>query len=132
MLVLVAALLTVGSIAFTLLIRSRAIHEEPAESPTRHLEERREQVYENLRDLQFEFRTGKLSEEDYQRTKVSLQRELAAVMAQIDAAGGGAPEAAASPPPPDPLVCPACGARFDRPMKFCGECGQPMTQRRAL
>ncbi len=131
MIVLVAALLTVGAIAFTLLIRSRAIREEPLESPTWHLEERREQVYENLRDLQFEFRTGKLSDEDYQKTKLSLQKELAAVMAQIDAAGG-APEAAAAPPPPDPLICPACGARFDRPMKFCGECGQPMAQRRVL
>lgn len=129
MIVLVAAMLTVGAIAFTLLIRSRAIGEEPPESATRHLEERREQVYENLRDLQFEFRTGKLSDGDYQKTKLSLQQELAAVMAQIDAAGA-APEAAASPAPPDPLTCPACGARFDRPMKFCGECGQPMAARR--
>jgi rRNA maturation endonuclease Nob1 len=125
MIVLVAALLTAGAVAFTLLVRSRDLREEPPDSPARHLEERRAQVYENLRDLQFEFRTGKLSEEDYQKTKVGLQKELARVMAQIDAAVG-ASEAAAVPPPPDPRVCQACGARFDRPMKFCGECGQPM------
>ena len=28
---------------------------------------------------------------------------------------------------PDPLVCPHCGAKFHKPMKFCGECGKAMS-----
>ena len=34
--------------------------------------------------LQFEYRVGKLSDHDYQHTKLDLQRELAGVMAEID------------------------------------------------
>src|ERR1035438_8023125 len=86
--VLVAAiLLTAGTIVFTLLVRGRDIPEAPAVSPTAHLEQRKAQIYENLRDLQFEFRVGKLSDADYQKTKLDLQRELAKVLAEIDATG---------------------------------------------
>ena len=54
------------------------------ESPFRHLDERKASIYENLRDLQFEYRVGKLSDADYQSTKKDLQKELAAVLAQVD------------------------------------------------
>ena len=80
-----AVVLAVGTILFTLLVRSQDVPETPPVSPTAHLEERKAQIYENLRDLQFEFRLGKLSDADYQKTKVDLQRELAKVLAEIDA-----------------------------------------------
>jgi hypothetical protein len=98
-------------------------------SPTQHLEDRKAQIYENLRDLQFEFRVGKLSDEDYQQTKLGLQKELAGVLAEIEKVG------ASEPAVPAPLVpapkqaanaCPHCGAKFPKPMKFCGECGKVM------
>ena len=50
-----------------------------------HLETRKAAIYENLRDLQFEYRVGKLSDDDYQRTKKEMQAELAALLAEIDA-----------------------------------------------
>src|SRR5579863_5087362 len=81
----IAILLTVGSLLFTLLVSSEDIPEPAPVSPLRHLEERKARVYENLRDLQFEYRLGKLSDEDYQKTKQSLQKELAGVLAEIDA-----------------------------------------------
>ena len=81
----VAVVLVVGTLLFTLFVRSQDVPEAPAVSPTAHLEERKAQIYENLRDLQFEFRLGKLSDADYQKTKVDLQRELAKVLAEIDA-----------------------------------------------
>ena len=80
-----AVVLVVGTLLFTLFVRSQDVPEAPAVSPTAHLEERKAQIYENLRDLQFEFRLGKLSDADYQKTKVDLQRELAKVLAEIDA-----------------------------------------------
>ena len=58
-------------------MRSKDIPEAPPVSPTLHLEEKKARIYENLRDLQFEYRVGKLSDEDYQKTKQSLQKELA-------------------------------------------------------
>jgi hypothetical protein len=133
MLLSAAVVLALGTLLFTLFVRSQDIPETAPESPTAHLEERKAQIYENLRDLQFEFRLGKLSDADYQKTKVDLQRELAKVLAEIDAILPAAPvqrkAAAAVTQPkiqPDGRTCPHCNARFDKPMKFCGECGKAM------
>jgi len=134
MVLLAAVLLTAGTVVFTLLVRGRDIPDAPAVSPTAHLEERKAQIYENLRDLQFEFRVGKLSDADYQKTKLDLQRELAKVLAEIDsmtpqvkakAAAAPAPAVVAKPKP-DGKKCPHCGATFAQPLKFCGECGKAM------
>ena len=48
--------------------------------------ERRDAIYENLRDLRFEFRAGKFSETDYDETKQSLEVEAARVLADMDRA----------------------------------------------
>jgi hypothetical protein len=128
-----AVVLMVGTLLFTLFVRSQDVPEAPAPSPTAHLEERKAQIYENLRDLQFEFRLGKLSDADYQKTKVDLQRELAKVLAEIDAtpapeqpAKAKAAKAAAESVVKTSNKCPHCGAQFPQPLKFCGECGKAM------
>jgi hypothetical protein len=123
-----AVVLALGTILFTLFVRSQDVPEAPPVSPTAHLEEQRSQIYENLRDLQFEFRLGKLSDDDYQKTKLDLQRELAKVLAEIDAVQPAvpAPKKAAPKAMPDGRTCPHCNATFDHPMKFCGECGKAM------
>ena len=124
--ILLASLLAIAVIAFVLRVRPQDLPNVEPPSPFRHLDERKASIYENLRDLQFEYRVGKLSDADYQNTKQNLQKELAAVMAEVDKVkaqlnGHGAP-----PPKPDPLTCPACGAKFEKELKFCGECGKPM------
>jgi hypothetical protein len=121
-----AVVLVVGTLLFTLFVRSQDVPETPPVSPTEHLEERKAQIYENLRDLQFEFRLGKLSDADYQKTKVDLQRELARVLAEIATMQPvvPAPQKAAPRPRLDGMSCPHCSAKFDKPMKFCGECGK--------
>ena len=130
MVVAVAVLLALGSIAFTLIVRGKDVPETPAISPTAHLEQRKAQIYENLRDLQFEYRLGKLSDEDYQKTKLDLQRELAKVLAEIDAVQPAQAKAATavaeSKPKPDGKTCPHCGAKFPIALKFCGACGKAM------
>lgn len=55
----------------------------PEKTRVAFLRERREAVYENLRDLNFEFRAGKLPETDYQTMKSSLEEEAAAILAEI-------------------------------------------------
>src|SRR5579885_2068638 len=124
MLLAAAVLLTAGAIAYTLFVRERDLPPPVARTGYEHLEERREQIYENLRDLQFEYRVGKLSDADYQHTKQTLQAELASVLAEIDRIKA---QAAAPPPPPSNTQCPHCGAKFARAMKFCGECGKAMS-----
>jgi hypothetical protein len=46
--------------------------------------ERKEQLYENLRDLNFEFRAGKYPEEDFVAQRGQLERETEELMAEID------------------------------------------------
>lgn len=132
MIIAIAAALTVGAIVFILAVRAKDLPEPEPASPFQHLDERKAAIYENLRDLQFEYRLGKLSDNDYQSTKKDLQKELAVVMAEVDrlrhefGMNGAVPPKMPEPKTFDPLTCPHCRARFPQPLKFCGECGKPM------
>jgi hypothetical protein len=48
-----------------------------------YLRERKDAVYENLRDLNFEYKAGKIPDADYQSLKLSLQDEAAVLLAEI-------------------------------------------------
>ncbi len=49
-----------------------------------YLLERKDQLYENLRDLNFEFRAGKYPEEDFLAQRNLLEGEAAELMAEIE------------------------------------------------
>ncbi|MGB8888078.1 MAG: hypothetical protein WCC87_15205 [Candidatus Korobacteraceae bacterium] len=59
---------------------------DAAEEKTRHmyLQERKDATYENLRDLNFEYKAGKLSEQDYAVQRASLEDEAAAILAEME------------------------------------------------
>jgi hypothetical protein len=128
----VTCVVAIAIMAFVLSVRQKDIPQPEPVSPFQHLDERKAAIYENLRDLQFEYRVGKLSDDDYQSTKKDLQKELARVLAEVDRLknAAGAPVHPAAPPkvvtPPTGFVCPSCGAKFPTALKFCGECGKPM------
>ena len=135
MIIVITCVIAIAVIAFILGVRPKDLPVPEPESPFQHLDERKAAIYENLRDLQFEYRVGKLSDQDYQTTKKDLQKELAAVLAEVDKIklalnmNGAVRPQPASPKPQAPspvLTCPACGATFDKALKFCGECGKPM------
>ena len=139
MIIAVTCLVAVAVIVFVLGVRPKDLPQQEPESPFKHLDERKAAIYENLRDLQFEYRLGKLSDEDYQSTKKDLQKELAVVLAEVDelknGLGVGAKSVAAPKkadvdvsrrPDGPPYKCPECGASFEKELKFCGECGKPM------
>jgi hypothetical protein len=46
--------------------------------------ERRDSIYDNLRDLRFEFRSGKYAESDFESMTTALENEAAMVLAEID------------------------------------------------
>ena len=141
MVIAITCVVALAVIGFLLSVRAKDLPVPEPESPFQHLDERKAAIYENLRDLQFEYRVGKLSDEDYQHTKKDLQRELASVLAEVDkiksqlSTNGTTPRPAAkveaSAPKPEQAkatgyVCPSCGATFERALKFCGECGKAM------
>lgn len=126
------AVVVFGSLIF---LRPSDLPVQAPPSPFQHLDERKAAIYENLRDLQFEYRVGKLSDSDYQQTKLDLQRELAGVMAEIDRVRGELPADLQTVPAAKvkstgtAFLCPSCGATFQQTLKFCGECGKPMQAR---
>jgi hypothetical protein len=125
MILAVALLLAFGAIFYTLFVRPRDIPEPLPVSPIQHLEDRKYAIYDNLRDLQFEYRLGKLSDEDYQQNKQALQRELAIVLAETEETIkrlGLKPAPRKKPG----NVCPHCKATFAQNLKYCGECGKAM------
>jgi rRNA maturation endonuclease Nob1 len=134
MMIAIACILTAGVVLYILGVRPKDLPEPLPVSPFQHLDERKAAIYENLRDLQFEYRVGKLSDADYQQTKKDLQKELAQVLAEVDRVreqlGGAKPAKAIVTPPAKPdkdkFVCPSCNAEFEKDLKFCGECGKPM------
>ena len=55
----------------------------PEKTRAMYLRERKDVVYENLRDLNFEHKAGKIPEADYVSMKNSLEEEAAAILAEI-------------------------------------------------
>ena len=79
--------LTIGCLAYIFWPQEQVV--APVEK-TRldYLQERKEVVYDNLRDLNFEFRAGKYPEDDYARQREGLEQEAAKVVTEIETLGG--------------------------------------------
>jgi len=143
---LICGLLAVASIGFTLWVREKDIPPAPVENPElRHLQNRRQVLYENLKDLQFEYHQGKLSDQDYQSLKQGFLYDLAAVMDSIERQEQrkGRPEKASGkseatlreqPKAKRPsdvsqtVSCPSCQSPNPVGNRFCGKCGKPLSE----
>ena len=148
--VIICSLLAIAAIGFTLVVRERDIPPAPVENPQlKHLENRRQVLYENLKDLQFEYHQGKLSDADYQSLKAGFLYDLAGVMDAIEklqpakgashgasrgpdgkkTANGEAKKKQTSAPAAaaGQIVCPACGASNASGNRFCGQCAAALS-----
>ncbi len=75
-------LLFVGSIFYVFYLPGR-LFLGPEKTRAGYLRERKDAVYENLRDLNFEYKAGKIPDSDFASLKSSLQDEAATLMAEI-------------------------------------------------
>lgn len=151
--VIICALLAVGAIGFTLLVRERDIPPAPVENPElKHLETQRQVLFENLKDLQFEYHQGKLSDGDYQSLKSGFLYDLAGLMDSIERLQQTRATTVKQRPPslksaqtpgsktvPEPgtkakfkttqtpaaaeIKCPSCSFLNPGSNRFCGRCG---------
>ena len=78
----ICGLVTLGALVYVFYIPGQ-IHTGPVKTRLNYLRERKEAVYDNLRDLNFEFKAGKFPESDYQEMKTSMEDEAAAILAEI-------------------------------------------------
>jgi|SRR5579884_3310830 len=96
------------------------------------LQRKKEVVLANIQDLDFEYKCGKLSEEDYQQIRGQMASEAGGVIRQIDdieksqdldalirrEIGVRRSRSAAAQ-----TTCPVCDSSNPAKNKFCAECG---------
>ena len=101
------------------------------------LQRKKEVVLGNIQDLDFEYKCGKLSEEDYRKTRGEMSAEAALVFQQIENIESSADldalirreisarkgKSKASTPT---TACSSCGATNPVANKFCAECGDKL------
>jgi hypothetical protein len=76
--------LAVAVALFVFYIQPDASDLAPHRTKLDQLLERRDTIYDNLRDLRFEYRSGKYSEGDFEAMKATLENEAALVLSEID------------------------------------------------
>ncbi|HVA93708.1 MAG TPA: hypothetical protein VNI36_02285 [Candidatus Dormibacteraeota bacterium] len=80
--------LTLAAVIFVFWIEPDPGDSAPRRSQLDQLLERRDSIYDNLRDLKFENRAGKYAEQDYEQMRDALEKEAAQVLLDIEAATG--------------------------------------------
>ncbi len=100
------------------------------------LQRKKEVILGNIQDLDFEYKCGKLSEEDYTKIRSEMSAEAAAVFHDIDNIESSKDLdalirrevlARQKPGQSTNTVCPSCGAKNPATNKFCADCGARLT-----
>ena len=73
-----------AGILIYIFLPSRDIESGGEKTRVAYLHERKEVVYENLRDLNFEFKAGKFTQEDYDGMRAGMEAEAARLLSEID------------------------------------------------
>jgi hypothetical protein len=109
-------------------------------TPAGDLKRRRMVVYENLRDLEFEYRARKIAPKDYESLRQSYKAEAARLMLASQELEHGTAEdrlierevtarrAVLKSKRTPAYLCKQCGFENPVPVKFCGECGAPLAK----
>jgi hypothetical protein len=80
--ILACAMVTLGTLFYVFYLPGR-LKMGPDKSRLAYLQERKDAIYENLRDLNFENQAGKVPDQDYQSLKSSLEDEAAGILAEM-------------------------------------------------
>jgi hypothetical protein len=160
---ILAAIIVLGILAFIAYPLFSAARVEMAETPEAldGLLSQRDAEYDAIRDLDFDFQMGKLSQSDYATMREKYKARAAVALQQIDAIGGngaGTPveeqvaqlraTKRAAPPADDAiereiarlragkstasdLRCATCGTPYHAGDTFCAKCGNRLTTKDA-
>lgn len=136
MMLAVSLLLFAGAVAYVVYPLLRPGHEGPTvSSRARKLAElnlQKEAVYSSIRDLDFDFRMGKLPEEEHDRLIRDYKVQAASILAAVDRLAGDdrkgrqsvAPGSRSASPEAGVLACPGCRAEYRPADAFCAHCGR--------
>ena len=144
MLILVCGALTLASAFFVI----APLFTEPkgnieaellAETELDRLLNRKAVVYTNLKDLEFEYRMGRLADDDFRRLEAGYKAEASQILQKLDGLGVekdldesieqeiAARKARLFPAKAgEAASCPSCGADLIAGKKFCADCGHQL------
>ena len=99
-----------------------------AETATDYLVGRKTAVYHTIRELEFEYKMGRLTESDFERLESEYKGEAAEILEKLDTLNDPSVRSESEPdaePKPDAETgaCPACGAKTITGKNFCADCG---------
>jgi hypothetical protein len=113
-----------------------------AETKLDRLLNRKAIIYSNLKELEFEYKMGRLSDADFRRLESGYKSEAGLIFQELDQLGAekdldeniekevAARKArlypGASSPEKEQSRCPACGTATVPGKKFCADCGQKL------
>ncbi len=131
---LILAVLTFAFVAYPLLKRGAPSADSVDDDKLQELKSRRDTAYSMLKELEFDFHSGNLTEEDYQDLEAVYKRKAISILKDMDdlekgsdvgeeienrvlelRQGGG-------------QSCPGCGARCQEADRFCSGCGASLSQ----
>ena len=98
----------------------------PTETDNDYFTGRKTAIYRNIKELEFEYKMGRLTETDFQQLETEYKGEAAAILQKLDEMKSpDAPEIKPAPPAHDDKAdaCPSCGAIIIPDKKFCADCG---------
>jgi len=132
--IMAAALGAIGLYVSAPLLKERRVEKMLAdyyeETALHHLLSRKDSIYTAIKDLEFDHKTGKLSDEDYAELREKFEQQAAAILKEIDDLQSG--KRAASSKKSKTAVkaetkvrfCSACGQKVEPGAKFCPACGE--------
>ena len=144
---ILALLATLGTVVVAFVLypvfanqASEPIGLDKTQSELRDLEEKKAQILSNIKDLDFEKASGKLSDADYESSRNDYIAQVSAVIARIDELAPqpkpkpkkrktakskrAAPESKA-----ETIACASCGEANPKGSEFCFDCGSPFEAR---
>ncbi len=84
---LTAALLTIVTTA-VLMPLARGVEDSHADAAQEELEIAKQAKYREIRDAQIDFKSGKLTEDEWRETDLELRREATTILARMDRGDG--------------------------------------------
>lgn len=91
------------------------------------LEAQKAEIYKAIKDIEFDYQMGKLSEEDYTELRDQYKTQAIEILKKIDARAMGAarrgPGGQGTQKHARARFCHQCGASIQKGDKFCSNCG---------
>ena len=129
----ILAVLTFAFIFYPLFKQKSRSLNSGGDEEIQELYSRRDTAYSTLKELEFDFQSGNLNEEDYRELEVRYKGKAISILKEIDHLKGGNEVEAEIEKQIQELrktkgqFCPQCGAKCQKDARFCSQCGKSLS-----